>query len=86
MAECVRLFRETPNCVLTQSDRIALAALCQLDDLFCNHFGCGIGTVFQAQCAQGLFVRGGKHLDLIRSKGMIFEQAISPSAAPDWLS
>src|SRR5207245_1998468 len=70
------LFRQRSNRTLAQPDRIALTSLCQLDDLFCNDLGRGIGSIGQAQRAQSLLVRGGKDLDLVRSKSTIFKQAI----------
>jgi len=54
------LFRQRSNRTLAQPDRIALTSLCQLDDLFCNDLGRGIGSIGQAQRAQSLLVRGGK--------------------------
>src|SRR6516162_5694876 len=69
------LLRQKLNRAFTQSDRIALALRCQLDDLPGDDLRCGVGPIGQAQRAQGVFERGGEDLDLVRSKCMIFQQA-----------
>src|SRR5262249_55502212 len=65
------LLRQKLNRAFTQSDRIALALLCQFDDFPGDDLICGIGPIDQAQRAQGVFERGGEDPDLVRSKHMI---------------
>src|SRR5262249_6351572 len=70
------LLRQRLNRAFTQSDRITLALRCQLDDLPGDDLRCGVGPIDQAQRAQGVFERGGEDPDLVRSKHMIFQQAM----------
>jgi len=37
------------------------------------NLGCGVGSIGQAQRAQGVFERGGEDRDLLRSKYMILQ-------------
>ena len=50
-----------------------LALLGELDDLLGDDLGCGVGSIGQAQRAQGVFERSGEDRDLVRSKYMIFQ-------------
>src|SRR5215813_2795366 len=70
-----RLLRQKLNRAFAQTDGIALVLLGELDDLLGDDLGCGVGSIGQAQRAQGVFERGGEDRDLVRSKHMIFQQA-----------
>jgi hypothetical protein len=74
-AERAALLRQRLNRAFTQSVGIALALLRQLDDLPGDDLRCGVGSIGQAQRAQGVFERGREDLDLVRSKYVIFQQA-----------
>jgi len=74
-AERDTLLRQKLNRAFAQTDGIALALLGELDDLPSNDLGYGVGSINQAQRAQGVFERSGEDRYLVRSKYMIFQQA-----------
>jgi len=71
-AERDTLLRQKLNRAFAQTDGIALALLGELDDLPSNDLGYGVGSIGQAQRAQGVFERSGEDRYLVRSKYMIF--------------
>ena len=73
-AERDTLLRQKLNRAFAQTDGIALALLGELDDLPSNDLGYGVGSINQAQRAQGVFERSGEDRYLVRSKYMIFQQ------------
>jgi hypothetical protein len=74
-AERAALLRQKLNRAFTQPVGITLALLRQLDDLPGDDLCCGVGSIGQAQRAQGVFERGREDLDLVWSKYVIFQQA-----------
>jgi len=63
-----RLSGESFNRASAQSYRIVFALICKLNDLLCDHIGCGIGAVDQVKSAQCAFKGLGHDGDLIWPK------------------
>ena len=63
-----RLSGESFNRASAQSYRITFALVCKLNDLLCDHIGCGIGAVDQVKSAQCALKGLGHDGDLIWPK------------------